>query len=422
MTLFTLPYGKKQISFELNDQYKADLYLPKLLQPENDAESLLLSAIRNPINNDDALQNVTENTSVAITVNDKTRPVPNHLIFPPLLSVLKEKGIKKENITILIATGTHIPMPEEEHSLLLPKEILRDHRVISHDCDDRANLEYKGKTGAGTPVYVNSIFDKADLKIVVGNIEPHHFAGFSGGAKSASIGVCGRETINHNHALLKHPKSCVGRYEDNPLRQDIEEIGHLIGIDLALNVILNEKKEILHALFGSPIDVMEKGIEIIRKNELVPVLAPYDLVIASAGGYPKDINLYQAQKALTHASLFCKDGGMVLLTVACTEGVGSQTYVDFMQGVSSHQEAKDKFQKMGFKVGPHKSFQFAMIADRVNFQIKSDIKTEIMDQLLIQPINDLQQTINVLLQETLSIKRIAVIPYATATIPQFPGD
>jgi len=360
-------------------------------------------------------------TTVVITINDKTRPVPNNTLFPPLLDFLQEIGVKKENITILIATGTHQPMNENEFHLLLDHNIYNGIRLISHDCDYKGGLIYKGKTSRETLVYVNSLFDSANIKIVVGNIEPHHFAGFSGGAKSAAIGVCGRETINKNHSLLLDPRSCVGHYEDNPLRQDIEEIGQILGINCALNVILNEKKEILHALFGLPKDVMEMGIKIIRENELIHLNGPYDLVIASAGGYPKDINLYQAQKALTHASLFCKDGGTVLLAAACEEGVGSQSYLDSMNGIKTHGEARTKFIHNGFEVGPHKAFQIAIINERINFQILSEIQPSIMSRLLIEQITDLQKRINDFLSESPYPPRIAILPHATATIPQLNG-
>lgn len=426
--MYTLPYGKQSLSITIGEQYHPDLFLPPDLETTFDQNEAVKYAIRNPLKLfrfsetiDSTTTTIDSTTTVVITINDKTRPVPNNTLFPPLLDYLRQIGVKTENITILIATGTHLPMNENEFHLLLNHNIYDEIRLISHDCDNKGGLIYKGETSRGTPVYVNSLFDSANIKIVVGNIEPHHFAGFSGGAKSAAIGVCGRETINKNHSLLLDQRSCVGHYEDNPLRQDIEEIGQILGINCALNVILNEKKEILHALFGLPKDVMESGIKIIRDNELIQVNEPYDLVIASAGGYPKDINLYQAQKALTHASLFCKDSGTVLLAAACEEGVGSQSYLEFMNEVSTHAEAREKFIQHGFEVGPHKAFQFAAIADRINFQILSEIQPSIMKRLLIEQITDLQQRINDFLCESPYPPRIAIIPHATATIPQVKG-
>jgi lactate racemase len=418
---YALPYGKNQLQFTLNEKYSADLYLPAELRATEDEILLIYSAIRNPLFTSGFSSSVGPKTTVAITINDKTRPVPNNKLFPPLLETLQKIGIKKENIHILIAVGTHTPMPQVDFHLLLNDEKLSQYHLVSHNCDDESNLTYKGITSRGTEVYVNSLFDRANIKIVVGNIEPHHFAGFSGGAKSASIGMCARKSITHNHSFLQDPHSCVGRYEDNPLRQDIEEMGQLIGVDLALNAILNEKNEILHVFFGKPKDVLEAGIKVIRETELALIDEQYDLVIASAGGYPKDINLYQGQKALTHASLFCKPGGTVFLVTACEEGVGSQVYIDFMDNVHSYAEARKKFAEKGFKVGPHKVIQFAAIADRINFQIKTEIDQALMRKLLLEPITDLESAIKKYLKSCTHPPRIAILPYATATIPQFRG-
>jgi nickel-dependent lactate racemase len=419
---FALPYGQSILEIVISEELTIDLYLPADMNKNTDYSLDINSAIRNPIIKFEFPSFIDRNTTVAITINDKTRPVPNNHLFPPLLNRLLELGIKKENVLIIIATGTHIPMPEYEFEMLLSSETIKEFKVISHNCDDDSNLTFKGTTSRGTPVFVNSLYDKADLKIVVGDIEPHHFAGFSGGHKSASIGVTGRKTINHNHALLQDAKSCVGLFEDNPLRQDIEEIGQLIGVDLALNAILNEKKEILNVFFGHPKEVILAGIKVIKETGLTLIDETYDLVIASAGGYPKDINLYQAQKALTHASLFCKDGGTVLLAAACNEGVGSQSYVDFMKGVTSHSEARDKLIASGFRVGPHKAFQFALIATRINFQIITDISDSIMKELLLLKVDNLQASIDKVIGSFSTPPRIAIVPYATATIPQLRGD
>mgnify|MGYP000851701204 FL=1 len=420
MNNFTLPFGTSSITIQLPGHIVADQYLPIELHPTAEQTDAVITAIRNPLNGFGIPSGLGPKTKVAISINDKTRPVPNNILFPPLLDALIKAGVIAENITIIIATGTHQPMVENEYSLLLSNDVWQRHQMCSHDCDLNNNFTYKGTTSRETPVYINSIFDQADLKIVVGDIEPHHFAGFSGGYKSASIGLCGRKTINANHAFLQDPKSCVGHFEDNPLRQDIEEIGQLIGVDLALNAILNEKREILHVFFGKPNEVFEAGIEVIRKTSLIQIREPYDLVIASAGGYPKDINLYQAQKALTHASLFCKDGGTVLLAAECVEGVGSQAYVDFMQGVENHTEAKEKLNSLGFRVGPHKAFQFAAIADRVHFAVKCSIPDEMMSHLLIKPIVDFNFEIQAFLNSRSSF-RIAIVPFATATIPIIDG-
>lgn len=310
-------------------------------------------------------------------------------------------------------------MPSSEFDQVLPREIIENYPVESHDCDDANNLEFLGATTAGTPVYVNRWYYQADFKVVVGNIEPHHFMGFSGGNKSASIGVTGRHTINRNHSMLLDDRSCLGRYDDNPMRQDVENIGHMIGVNLALNAILNDHKQIVRTLAGDPLAVIKAGIKLARELCQVPVKGKFDLVIASAGGHPKDINLYQAQKALTNAALLTRDGGTVILVTACPEGVGSQGYVDFMQGIHTFQEAIEKFKLQEFSVGPHKAYQFAKIGSRLKIVLKSDIPDRLVSSLLLQPAGDLQTSIDTEIKALGGYPHIAILPAATNTLPIF---
>ena len=162
--------------------------------------------------------------------------------------------------------------------------------------------------------------------------------GFSGGVKSAAIGLAGKRTVNTNHAMMSDPKAQIGRYDDNPCRQDVEEIGQMIGVHFALNAVLNENRQIIHALAGDPVAVMQAGIPLVREVFQVAVAEPFDLMIVSPGGHPKDINIYQAQKALGHATLVTQPGGTVILAAACPEGTGSKGYEAFMAdpGMTSH--------------------------------------------------------------------------------------
>lgn len=355
--------------------------------------------------------------SIAIAINDKTRPVPHQYLLPPLLDTFQKIGIHERQIKFFIATGTHLPMQPDDFHGVLPDEILSRYQVQSHDCDNSQRLIHLGETPAGTPVYVNAEYYQADYKVVVGNIEPHHFMGFSGGNKSASIGMTGRQTVNHNHSMLLDDRCRLGEYENNPMRQDVEDIGRMIGVNLAINAILNDHKQIVNALAGDPIQVMEAGVPLARSLCQVPVDGYFDLVIASAGGYPKDINLYQAQKALTNSALITRDGGTIILVAACPEGAGSQGYIDFMKGVLSHQEAIEKFKHQEFRVGPHKAYQFAKIGSKFKIMLKSKIPNELVSNLLLNPIHDLQTTILSEIELLGGNPRIAVLPGATNTLP-----
>ncbi len=415
----SLPYGISSINFIIESNKLVDLILPNKVQPTSSGSELVKNALANPVHGVDIIDNLHAGSKIVISVNDKTRPVPNSVLLTPLLEILSNKGISQKDICILIASGTHIPMKPEEFCIILDQDIISKYCIFAHDCDDTSNLLFLGETSSGTPVYVNKIFFEADLRIVVGDIELHHFAGYSGGVKSASIGLCGRKTINTNHLLLLDQRSIVGRYDDNPLRIDIEEIGRMIHVDLSLNAILDEQKRILGVFFGKPVDVMREGIKLVNSISQIHIKNKYDLVIASAGGYPKDINLYQAQKAMTHASLFCKDGGTILLAAECREGVGSDGYVNFMKDVKTIEEIKMKFSRQGFSVGPHKAFQIARIIEKHDVLLHSSIPDNLVKSLLLSPFELDNTNLSKLIEKFPKERRIAILPYATACIPTF---
>ena len=307
-------------------------------------------------------------------------------------------------------------MPASELPKILPQALIDRYPVISHDCDapDLADL---GQTSRSTPIRVNRRFMEADVRMVVGNIEPHHFMGFSGGVKTAAIGLAGRDTINRNHALLPHPLARAGHYEDNPMRLEVEEIGRRIGVHFALNAILNTEKQIAEALAGDPVAVMLAGIPVARSLCQVMVSQTFDLVIASTGGYPKDINFYQSQKALTHASMIARDGGVVILLAACQEGVGSEGYERFMEGLTSFQQVFEKFKQQGFVVGPHKAFQVARDASRVNILLVSELAPDRVRRLLLTPFSGIDEALAYARRLLPEKPRVAVMPIAVITIP-----
>jgi nickel-dependent lactate racemase len=414
--LYSLPYGKQTIEFDLPEAWQVDWIAPTPVAGADQPEKVVETALDNPV--DVSMSHTLQGArSAAIAVNDKTRPVPLHLLLPPLLQRLEDAGIPADRIQLIFATGTHVPMTQPEMAALLPPALAERYPLRSHDCDDSGNLVSLGTTSHGTPVLVSRAFMQAELKIVTGNIEPHHFAGFSGGAKTFAIGLAGRSTINHNHSLLLDPLSRTGEYDQNPLRQDIEEIGRLGGIDLALNAVLNAEKKIIQVFAGSPGGVMQAGIPLARKTCQTPVKGRYDLVIASVGGHPKDINLYQAQKALSNASVLTKDGGVVILTAACPEGSGSQGYEALMSQANSPADALAKFDRVNFQVGPHKAFQFARELVRIQVVLVSQMPEGLVRRLHLIPAENAADAIHLVMDRLPPAPRVAVMPRAINTIP-----
>ncbi len=423
MAKFTIPYGKTELTFTLPDSRQIALLSPVEVPPATDPLQAVTQALDQPAG-EKRLADFAGGRTAAIAINDKTRPVPHPYLLPPLLARLEQLGLSPEAITLLIATGTHPPMPAEQFAWVVPPDILARYPVICHDATDQTNLLHLGQTGRGTPVWINRHFAQADLRIVVGNIEPHQFVGFSGGVKSAVIGLGGQETINHNHAMMTDPQARLGYFEDNPVRQDIEEMGRMAGIQFAVNAILNEQKKIVEVVAGEPAAVMARGMPRVRELYQVGLPEPFDLLIVSPGGHPKDINLYQAQKGLAHAALVTKAGGTIILAAACPEGSGSHKYEQWMQDKKSCQAVFEAFRQEGFRIGPHKAFQIARDAARVRVLLISEMEADFVRKLLLTPVAGLEQALSLALADLSPEARIGVMPLANATIPvlQGPGD
>ncbi len=414
---FQIPYGKGYLPLVLPESLAAEVIAPADALPLPDPDSTVATVLDAPLGGFDWVT-FTGVRSAAIAISDKTRPVPHATLLPPLLARLESLGLVPEAITLLIATGTHPPMPPGEFSRVVPADILARYPVVSHDCNSPDLIDL-GRTARDTPVLIQRRFVEADLRIVVGNLEPHQFMGFSGGAKSAAIGLAGRVTVNANHALMRAEGARLGIYEDNSARQDVEEIGRRAGVHLALNAILNRDKQIAAVVAGEPGAVMRAGIPLARRICQVPVSGLYDLVIASPGGHPKDLNVYQAQKALAHAALIARPGGWVIVVAACGEGTGSQGYEDWMlaQPAASEGDVIARFEREGFRAGPHKAYQIARDATRVNLRWVSDLPRDLAHRLLLHPARDLAGALAEALAALPSDARIAILPQANATVP-----
>ncbi len=415
MRKYQLPYGKSCIEFELPEErnYHVEILAPasppSVPDPVREVEEAISGAM---------LPAYHEGPCV-IAINDHTRPVPHQVLLPPLLRKLEKAGIPAGRITMIIATGTHPPLPAARFREVVPEPVLARYRVICHDAANEASLKYLGNTSRGTPVWIHREFAQAEIRAVVGNVEPHQFVGFSGGVKSAAIGLAGPLTVNHNHSMMTGPCSRIGRFDDNPCRQDIEEIGRILGIHLALNAVLGDDKRIVRAFAGTPESVMASAIPFLRRSNQITVHAPFDLMIASPGGHPKDVNVYQAQKALAHAALVTRPGGTILVAAACPEGTGSAAYENWMTEGSfeSHDAVVERFKREGYRIGPHKAFQISRDSRQFRVFWYSEMEPAFARRLLFEPAADFCRKINEVVALLPPGSRIGIMPAANATIP-----
>ncbi|MCX7838599.1 MAG: nickel-dependent lactate racemase [Anaerolineae bacterium] len=416
MPEFQVPYGKTFLPFTLPDSLHIEYLNPTPIPPLADPARAIADALDHPLG-DFRFEDFARAQSVAIAINDKTRPVPLHLLLPPLLQKLARLGIPDAAITLIIGVGTHAPMPREEFGAVVPAEILARYRVISHDCDDASLNVYLGTTRRGTRVLCHREYANADLRIAIGDIEPHQFMGFSGGVKSAAVGVTARETIAHNHALMMEPNAYQGRYDDNPARQDCEEIGKIIGVHCALNSVIDEHKRIVGVFAGNPVAVMRAGVPLALDVYRVNVTAPFDVMIVSAGGHPKDINVYQAQKAVGHATPVMKRGGTIVWVAACPEGAGSKVYEEYVSQFSSHEEVLEHFKRAPFALGKHKAWQIARDATQVRLLMVTDLSPELARKLLLPRVESLDAALEIALRDLPRDARVGIMPVGNVTVP-----
>ncbi len=418
MSTHHLPYGRGQVTFGLPVDWQVTVLAPTAVPGLADPRAAVGEAIDHPVPPGNApLDRLAGVRSAAIAINDKTRPVPLAILLPPLLERLALLGVPDDAVTLLIATGTHPVMRPEEFPALLPPEILARYRVISHDCGAAADLVYLGKTTRGTPVWINRRFLVADVRIVVGDIEPHQFQGFSGGVKGAAIGLAGKATVDRNHSMMLDPEARPATFGRNPARQDVEEIGRMIGVHFVLDAVLNEEKQIAAVFAGAPDAVIEAGMPAARRLYEVPVAEPFDLLIASPGGHPKDINLYQAQKALAAAAAVTRPGAPIILAAACPEGSGSASYDAWMAGMTSHEAVIERFNREGFRIGAHKAFQVSRDALGRQVILVSDQSPGTVARWLLEPAASLADAVACVCSKLPARPHAGILPAGNVTVP-----
>lgn len=415
-----LPYGRGEQGAHLPAAWSLETLRPPQMAALNAPMAAIEATLARPIGAPPLRE--TSAKSAAIAINDQTRPTPHDLLLPPLLAELAAAGLAPKDIHLYIAGGTHRAMTEAEIGAMLPREIIDRYPIHSHDGQDESQLRRLGRTSRGTPILCNAGYLAAELRLVVGILAPHQFMGYGGGVKGAAIGLAGVETIHHNHALMLDDDAEMGRFAGNPAREDIEEIGARVGIDFALNVALNNERRVARVFAGEPAALMRAAIPQLRGQFATRVSAPFDLLLASPGGHPKDINLYQAQKGLYHASRVTRgDGrGALALCAACPDGSGSPAYENWLaeHRPRTHEEALAIFHAQPFRVGPHKAFQIAREATRMRVIFVSEMDAELCRRGLLETAPSLQAAIERLRPELPERARVGIMPLANDTIAE----
>jgi nickel-dependent lactate racemase len=351
---------------------------------------------------------------IAVVVSDITRPCPTSRLLPPLLSELGAGGIEKSDIRVIFALGSHRCLTPEEQAHLVGDEVFG--QVCCGDIGTGPFVDL-GRTSRGTPVQVYAPVVDADWRVYVGNIAYHYFAGYAGGAKALLPGVCSKETIRANHSMMVGDRAVAGRIEGNPVREDIEEAATFVGPSFLLNVVLDGQKRIVDAVAGDVTLAHRHGCRKVDGLYLVPLAKRADIVLASAGGWPKDINLYQAHKALENAAHAVRDGGIIVLVAECEEGIGQPLFAEWLTCGDPPDKLLERIAER-FVLGGHKAAAIAKIRRRgVRIFMASTLDAATVRAMGWRPYGSAQEALTGAQVEVGPNAAIAVMPHAGSTLP-----
>ncbi|MFX0073981.1 MAG: nickel-dependent lactate racemase [Candidatus Hermodarchaeota archaeon] len=322
-----LDYGLNGIELKLNHNWNTTIIYPSNEIGIKNPIEAIRDAIKNPVGClplKYLIKSRKKINSVCIVVSDATRPVPTHIIITGLLQELKNYGVEENNITILIATGLHRPSTKEETRRILGDLLKSDIRIINHDAKDKESLVLVHNSDQNDPIYVNKFYHESDLKILTGYVEPHFFFGFSGGYKSIIPGIAGTETIlaNHSAGRIASPFARFGTYKNNPILVHSAKNAKNIGVDFTINVCINKEHDISRIAAGDLKTVHRSLVEYQKKTVFTKIKEKFDIVVCGNGGYPLDLNLYQAVKSMAIGEIAVKEGGTIISVNECREGIG----------------------------------------------------------------------------------------------------
>lgn len=386
---YQLPYGDGQIGFSLSG--KAKVLAPKKTRPLSHPEEAIKNMLAKPIGSPPFAEVMPTKGKVAIIVNDETRMARTDIFLPILVKELNKIGIKDHQIFAMIANGTHRPMTREEIKKKVSSFALERINVYNHHSKGR-NMVYVGKTKAGTEVAYNQKVIEADKIILTGSIIYHFFAGYGGGRKALFPGVAAYDSIEQNHIITIDPRCTFGKLEGNPIGDDFQEAVAFRKPDFLLNTVLDENKRIVGVVAGDYRKAHEEGCRIVDQMFGYPVSEAANLVIASCGGYPKDINVFQAHKTMENAVRVTKKGGIAILVAECRDGIGPSKFVNWLRTYESSKEMKEKLLKK-FEFGAHKAFFLSRLTEKADVFLVSSLPEKSLRRLFVKPMATMEQAL-----------------------------
>ncbi|HYR83281.1 MAG TPA: nickel-dependent lactate racemase [Terriglobia bacterium] len=419
-----LDYGTDGLAVELPSE-RATVIEPVFVPAAPNPQDVLRRALRSPIGKPPLGELVRPGQKIGISVCDITRAQPRQAMLEALFSEIP--GARMEDVTVFIATGTHRRNSDEEIERMLGREIARCCRIICHNARENDSLVHMGDTSTGVKVLLNREWVNSDFKITTGFVEPHFFAGFSGGPKMVAPGLAGLETVLelHNVARIGHPKATWGITEGNPVHDDVRAIARMTGVDFALDVTLNRDQKITAAFAGDLLQEHAAACVEAGKNAMCAVDRPFDVVVTTNSGYPLDQNLYQAVKGMSAAAKVVKSGGTIICAAECRDGIPNHgAYGEILASASSPRELLDMIETPGYSRPDQWQVQ---IQAQIQLKAKVFVKADCLSEKQIRdahfaPVNDVSAAVAAALHSAGPAATLCVLPRGPQTIPYLRGD
>ncbi len=416
-----LAYGKSGLDVDFPEG-RTTVIEPAHVAGLPDERAAFLTALENPIASQPLRELVQPQDKICIVFSDITRATPNERIIPWLLAELERCGAPRDQITLLNGLGLHRPNTKEELERLLTPAVVANYRVVNHEPASDAALARVGVTRHGNEAWLNRHLVEAGARIITGFIEPHFFAGFSGGPKGIMPGVAGQQTVVRNHGawLIGHPQATWGVTHGNPLWEELLEIARFVNRRLFLvNVTLNHAKEITRVFAGDLVEAHRAGCAFVRQTAMQPVDAAFDVVVTSNSGYPLDQNLYQAVKGMSAAARIVKPGGAIIVAAECSDlKARSGPYYDLLHQRHNPDGLLGLINSRGFSFPEQWQVQIqAMIQKKAAVQVYSSLPSDFVRRAQLAPCADIAASVRDLLRRHGNGARVAVLPQGPLTIP-----
>ena len=413
----SLPYGKGRAEVKIPDG--ATVAYPRELSGVPDVAAEIRRAMAAPIGSPPLREVASGRRDAAVVVNDITRPAPSRDMLAAILAELGGAGIPESAVTVIVATGNHRSNSPSEIAGMIGEEFAGRLRVVNHACEDEGALLPVSAPGVDIPVRVNLHVAKASVKILTGLIAPHQAAGYSGGRKSLCPGVAALETIAAQHSFPIRPyEPAMGWMQGNPFHEVAVKVARAVRIDFILNVVKNCKGEVVRAVAGELEAAHEAGVRTCEESWALPLPQKYDIVVVTPGGYPRDIDLHQAQKAMATAELVVAEGGVIVLLAECRDGIGK--FAGWLTGARSPQEVIDRFTGEGFtREHSSKAFMCARALAKYPVVVScSGIQTQDLEAMFFRPAATAQTAVDMAVTLKGGNCSVLVLPYAVDCVPR----